>query len=104
VQQRCCVGSAPQKLSFVVARKRHWLGSQTSVENSPGRRTIKLPDHNQGCENRLMFAWKQGSKGLAFIASPYPMVWTVHLQCIVDPESKVINARKGVWMSEGTDV
>jgi hypothetical protein len=63
-----------------------------------------LPDHNQGCENRLVFAWKQGSKGLALIASPYTMVWIAHLQCIVNPGSKVINARQGVCMSEGTDV
>jgi hypothetical protein len=44
------------------------------------------------------------SKGLAFIASPYPMVWIARLQFVVGPGSKVINAREGVWMSEGTDV
>ena len=51
-----------------------------------------LPDHNQGCENKLVFAWKQDQKGLAFIASPYPMVWLAHLQCVVDSETIMVEA------------
>ena len=58
-----------------------------------------LPDRNQGCENKLVFAWKQGGKGLAFIASPYPMVWLAHLQRVVDPQSPMMaHARQGVWI------
>jgi hypothetical protein len=44
----------------------------------------RLPDHNQGCENKLVCAWKQGSKGLAFIASPYPLCWLNHLLHVID--------------------
>jgi hypothetical protein len=51
-----------------------------------------LPAHNQGCETRLVFARKQGSKGLAFIASPYPMEWLAHLQCVAEPDAMVFNA------------
>jgi hypothetical protein len=50
-----------------------------------------LLDHHQGCENKLVFAWKQGSKGLAFIASPYPMVWLAHLQHVIDHGPIVLN-------------
>ena len=63
-----------------------------------------LPDHNQGCENKLVFAWKQGSKGLAFIASPYPLVWLAHLQYVVDHGPIVVNGRDGAWVSEFVDV
>lgn len=55
-----------------------------------------LPDQNRGCENKLVFAWKQDQKGLAFIASPYPMAWLAHLQRVIDHGPIVLNARSGV--------
>jgi hypothetical protein len=63
-----------------------------------------LPGQSRGCENRLVFAWKQGSKGSTFIASPYPMVWLAHLQHVIAHEPAVSSARSGVWIPECMDV
>jgi hypothetical protein len=50
-----------------------------------------LPDHAQGCQNKLVFAWKQGSKGLAFVASPYPLTWLNHLMHVIDTGPIVVH-------------
>jgi len=38
-----------------------------------------------------MFAWKQDSKALAFIASPYPLCWLSHLMHVIDTGPIVVH-------------